>query len=79
MIAARTAGSPHLENGPTVVTSVSPSSTSENTELLRMTSPWAVSSPPSSAASASSFSGERPASTGRSPAPASRSAISLPV
>ena len=48
MIAARTAGSPHLANGPTVVTSTSPSSTSANTELERMTSPWAVSRPPSS-------------------------------
>ena len=46
MIAARTAGSPHLVNGPTVETSTSPSSTSSNTELERMTSPWAVSSPP---------------------------------
>src|SRR4051794_7951469 len=79
-IAARTATSPHLANGPTVETSVSPSRTAAWTEFSRRTSALTVSrSAPSSSASRLSRSGFRPASTGRSPWATSRLATSPPV
>src|SRR3954464_7138778 len=77
-IAARTAGSPHLANGPTVLTSTSPFSSSANTELRRSASACRHSTPSRSASSRSGRS-ERPASTGAAPWTASRSATWRPV
>src|SRR3954465_12463487 len=77
-IAARTAGSPHLTNGPTVLTSTSPFSSSANTELRRSASAWRHSTPRRSASSRSGPS-ERPARTGAAPWTASRSATWRPV
>ncbi len=50
-IAARTAGSPHFANGPTVLTSTSPRSSSANTELRRSASAVRHSMPRRSASS----------------------------
>src|SRR3954464_14635243 len=77
-IAARTAGSPHLANGPTVLTSTSPFSSSANTELRRSASACRHSTPSRSASSRSGAS-DRPASTGSAPCAASRSATWRPV
>src|SRR3954462_12339781 len=77
-IAARTAGSPHLANGPTVLTSTSPFSSSANTELRRSASARRHSTPRRSASSRSGAS-DRPASTGSAPCAASRSATWRPV
>src|SRR3954462_12489160 len=77
-IAARTAGSPHLANGPTVLTSTSPFSSSANTELRRSASARRHSTPRRSASSRSGAS-DRPASTGSAPCAASRSATRRPL
>src|SRR5919108_5563167 len=77
-IAARTAGSPHLANGPTVLTSTSPASSSAKTEFWRSASATRHSSPSGSASSRTELS-ERPASTGDAPCAASRSATRRPV
>src|SRR3954469_6604674 len=52
--AARTAGPPHLTNGPTVETSTSSAPTSSNRLFWRIASARATSSPPSRSASAAS-------------------------
>ena len=66
-------------NGPTVEISTSPEPATSKTVFSRIASARTDSSPPSRSASASSRSCERPASTGRTPAATSRSAISRPV
>src|SRR5215216_5211711 len=77
-IAARTAASPHLANGPTVLTSTSPGSSSANTEFWRSASATRHSRPSGSASSRTELS-ERPASTGAAPCAARRSATRRPV
>jgi hypothetical protein len=77
--AARTAGRPHLTNGPTVETSTSAPSAAAKTVFARIASARTTSRPPRRDAKASNRDSERPASTGRTPAAASRSAISPPV
>src|SRR5690349_4556207 len=77
-IAALTAGSPHLANGPTVLTSTSPFSISANTELRRRASARRHSVPSRSPSSRSGAS-DLPASTGATPWTASRSATCRPV
>src|SRR5262245_14273014 len=77
-IAARTAGSPHLTNGPTVLTRTSPDSTSAKTEFRRSASATRHSRP-SGSASSRNVSSDRPASTGAAPWAASRCATRRPV
>src|SRR4051794_38507615 len=77
-IAARTAGSPHFVNGPTVLTSTSPRSSRANTELRRNASAVRHWRPRRSASSRTGPS-DRPASTGAAPCAASRSATCRPV
>src|SRR3954453_15575518 len=78
-IAARTAGSPHPLNGPTVLRSTSPRSASAKTEAGRSTSATRHSRPPSRSESSPRRVAERPARIGLSPCATRRSAVRRPV